>query len=80
MSTNRTSSAAPDKPVLEMTDEELRESYRLFFPNGQPRELGQLQHYAGEFEKLSFLKDVPVRYSAHSQVEGWTMPHWGKCP
>ena len=68
MSTNRTSSAAPDKSVLEMTDEELRERYLLFFPNGQPPEPSHLQHYGGDFEKLSFLKDVPVRYSAHSQM------------
>lgn len=54
-----------------MTDEEIKESYGLFFPNGQPPEpidfeLGFGEF--GEFRKLSFLKDVPTHYSANSQT------------
>ena len=68
MSANHTPATAADKPVLEMTDEELQESYHLFFPDGQPSEPDRLEHYATEFEKISQLRDVPVRYAIHSQV------------
>jgi len=69
MSTTRTSHTAPDKPVLEMTDEELQESYLMFFPDGQPQEQEKLGHYGAEFKKLSFYEDVPVRYSTHTQTK-----------
>ena len=69
MSTTRAASHAPAKPVLEMTDEELRKSYLLFFPDGQPPEQERLGHYATEFQKLSFLEDVPVHYSMHTQTK-----------
>ncbi|MDF9832774.1 hypothetical protein M2103_000988 [Ereboglobus sp. PH5-5] len=70
MSTNTTPHSPREKSVLEMTDEEIRESYLLFFPEGQPSEPVRLEHYSGEFEKISLLKDIPIRYAIHSQMEG----------
>jgi len=51
-----------------MTDKELSESYLMFFPDGQPQEQEKLGHYATEFEKISLVRDVPVRYAIHSQM------------
>lgn len=68
MSTSRTTHTAPAKSVLEMTDKELSESYLMFFPDGQPQEQEKLGHYATEFEKISLVRDVPVRYAIHSQM------------
>jgi hypothetical protein len=61
--------APPEKSVLEMTDEEINEAYASFFPDYRFPENEKLQPLPIEFEKISFLKNTPVRYSSNSCVE-----------